>query len=289
MSFHSSARLDPPEFINPPLTQFDIVEGQPSTINQSAKGNPATITYKWKRADDNEIGGAPRIAIDGPMLNISRAMRADSGVYKLFATNELGTSETSVRINVQCKFTSTALPNTFSLMIFFPHSDPPVITKTTQLVLVEEFSNANLECYVDSNPVNERVVTWQRRRNDTADIVGNGVGGGVADDEESFYSRMRSDVEILSSETQPFANGAKLKSSLLLVNATLQDSGTSFDCIANNGVGEAKATLTLLVLREYIFLPSADLIKTTCLRMRERCQAGRSRQRQENEKKINST
>lgn len=251
MFFSSSARLDPPEFINPPLTQFDIVEGQPSTINQSAKGNPASITYKWKREDDNEIGGMSRISIDGATLNISKAKRTDSGVYKLFATNELGTSETSVRINVQCKF------KVFIFVVHYYHfvniADPPVITKITELVLVEEFSNANLECYVDSNPVNERVVTWQRRRNETVGPIvgGGGIGAVNSDDEESFYSRMRTDVEILSSETQPFADGAKLKSSLLLMNATLQDSGTSFDCIANNGVGEVKATLTLLVLRKY--------------------------------------
>ena len=99
-------KLDPPEFINPPLTQFDIVENQSNSFNQTARGNPSTISYKWKREDDSEIqSSGSRLIADGPVLNISQAQRLDSGIYKLYASNELGTSETSIRVNVQCKLT----------------------------------------------------------------------------------------------------------------------------------------------------------------------------------------
>ena len=133
------------------------------------------------------------------------------------------------------------------------------------MVLVEEFNNAHLECLVDSNPVNERVVSWLRRKDETETVPltssssSSSSNSGSFDDDESFYSRMRSDIEILSDDAQQFSNGPKIKSSLLVMNATLEDSGTSFDCIANNGIGkESKSTITLLVLREYPYSSSSS-------------------------------
>lgn len=106
---------DQPEFLNPPLTQFDIVEGQSSSFNQTARANPSLITYKWKREDDSEIlPTGIRLSADGPILNITKAQRSDSGIYKLYATNELATSETSIRVNVQCKW------NTVNVILFNP-------------------------------------------------------------------------------------------------------------------------------------------------------------------------
>lgn len=81
-----------------------MIEGQSNSFNQTARANPSTITYKWKREDDTEIFSdtGHRIVADGPILNITNAQKSDSGIYKLYATNELGTSETSIRVNVQC-------------------------------------------------------------------------------------------------------------------------------------------------------------------------------------------
>ena len=94
---------DAPEFINPPLTQFDIIEGQSNLFNQTARANPPEITYKWKREDDSDINASGvRVMADGPIMNITSAQRSDSGIYRLYATNKLGASETSIRVNVQC-------------------------------------------------------------------------------------------------------------------------------------------------------------------------------------------
>ena len=130
-----------------------------------------------------------------------------------------------------------------------------MITRASEIVQVEEYSNAHLECLVNSNPVNERVISWVRRKNETDQISILNLNPSSYEDDEFFYNRMRSDVEILNEESALFADGAKMKSSLYIMNATLQDSGTSFDCIANNGVGkEAKSTVTLLVLRKFVHL-----------------------------------
>ena len=97
---------DPPEFLNPPLTQFDVIEGHSESFNQTARGNPSAITYKWKREDDSEISDntGHRIVSDGPILNMTNAQKSDSGIYKIYATNDLATSESSIRVNIQCKF-----------------------------------------------------------------------------------------------------------------------------------------------------------------------------------------
>jgi hypothetical protein len=121
---------DAPEFLTSPLTQFDVIEGQSSLINLTARGNPSTIQYKWSRQPDTGAAdgttGAPidsvRIQTDGPILNISQALRSDSGVYKLFAQNELGFSETAIKVNVHCipSFTIySVLSLGFNVLSFF--------------------------------------------------------------------------------------------------------------------------------------------------------------------------
>ena len=68
---------------------------------------------------------------------------------------------------------------------------------------------------------------------------------------------MRTDVEVFNSEENGASpssfGGVPLKGTLMVLNASLADSGTSFDCLADNGVGKrSKATMTLLVLRKFI-------------------------------------
>ena len=75
-----------------------------------------------------------------------------------------------------------------------------------------------LKCSVDANPITETTLSWHR---DSFDLASSRV---------SVFSR----------------NGT---SYLTVHNATRQDSG-QFQCRADNGVGQAAATATLLVKRE---------------------------------------
>lgn len=137
------------------------------------------------------------------------------------------------------------------------------------MVLVDEYHNAHLECFIDANPINEHVIQWIRRKNDSdygsssinvhhhhnVPLLTSSSSSSSFDDiASSSTNRMHSEVELLSEESQPFADGAKLKSSLLIINATLRDSGSIFECLANNGIGkEVKSSIILLVLRKLSF------------------------------------
>jgi hypothetical protein len=119
-------------------------------------------------------------------------------------------------------------------------SDPAAIQKITELVMVDEGGNAYLECNVDSNPTTDNTITWRRRRNET---------DGSSTPIDSL--RMRSTVESVDGNSNGNTE-IKLKSTLVIYNATLEDSGASFDCVANNGIGETDtSTAVVLVLREY--------------------------------------
>lgn len=147
-----------------------------------------------------------------------------------------------------------------------------MIKKTSELVLVEVGANAHFECLVDANPVNEQVITWKRRKNDSESSVPSSSSSSSSsydksDDSEesssssSVFNRMRTDVEVFNQGEENggvfssnFGGGVPLKGTLVVLNASLADSGTSFDCLADNGVGKrSKATMTLLVLRKFLF------------------------------------
>lgn len=255
--------------------------------------NPNNITYVWRRENDTKITeNGYHLVSDGPVLNLTNAQKSDTGIYKLFATNELGTSETSIRINVQCKIASRLLfwfwllfslshclslslslclilsnliPIAILILFIGPSSietiDPAIIKKSSDIILIEEYQNAHLECYVDSNPFNEHVIKWFRRRNNSDDQFlspssslssSSSSLSSYDDDQEPYFNRMHSEIEIFSDDQQQFSDGSRIKSSLLIMNATIHDSGTSFDCIADNGIGKpSKSTTTLLVLRKF--------------------------------------
>lgn len=88
----------------------------------------------------------------------------------------------------------------------------------TEFAMVDEGSNAFLECQVDANPLTDDVIRWQRSNFD--------------------MGRTRQSIE----------NG---RSYLIINNVTKEDSGI-FLCVADNGIGsEAQKASTLLVKRKY--------------------------------------
>ena len=90
---------DPPEF-NQTSHEADIQRGSSLRLNLTARGRPGDITYQWSRESTTD-GSTSQTR--GPLLDISRASRADAGWYHLVATNDEGSTNFSVHINVQCE------------------------------------------------------------------------------------------------------------------------------------------------------------------------------------------
>ncbi|GFY43633.1 nephrin [Trichonephila inaurata madagascariensis] len=190
-----------PEFETLPLQQYDVIEGESTTINITAKGNPSSINYSWSKAssstslmaaDSNDVAVTPVLSA-GSLFNVTNVRRDQAGQYRLEASNEEGNSFVTIVLNVLYSAS---------------------ISMATEYALVDQGSNAFLECQVDANPLSDDVITWQRPNFD--------------------MSRTRQSIE----------NG---RSYLIINNVTREDSGI-FLCVADNGIGnEAQKASTLVV------------------------------------------
>ncbi|XP_076321284.1 nephrin-like isoform X2 [Tachypleus tridentatus] len=140
-----------PEFYSTQTETFDIVEGETTFINLTARGNPNVITYTWTRDGNTVVDiqekektsnvNKTRIISNGPILNITNVRRSDAGRFKCEAANEEGTSEITIVLNVQY---------------------PASITKVTEVTVVDQNANAYLECVADANPLTDNIITWRR-------------------------------------------------------------------------------------------------------------------------------
>lgn len=109
--------------------------------------------------------------------------------------------------------------------------------------MVDEWANAYLECSVDANPTTETTITWRRRYRNESDAVST---------QPIDSNRMQVSVEGIDSTTSQTNSQITLKGTLIIFNTSLEDSGQSFECVANNGVGDSDISIaTLLVLRMF--------------------------------------
>ena len=94
---------------------FNATEGLPLIINLTASANPDTVTYAWykdgrplvsssetqrtkRSADDHQV------IVDGAVLNITNVTREDAAVYTCQGGNNLGGTNITFNIDVQCKW-----------------------------------------------------------------------------------------------------------------------------------------------------------------------------------------
>ncbi|XP_022238998.1 nephrin-like [Limulus polyphemus] len=153
-SVHNAITLNvmyKPEFYSTQIETFDIVEEESTFINLTARGNPNVITYTWtkdgntvvdiqEKKEPNDVKETGIIS-NGPILNIINVRRTDAGRFKCEATNEEGTSETTIVLNIQYRAS---------------------ITKVTEVTVVDQNANAYLECVADANPLTDNIITWRR-------------------------------------------------------------------------------------------------------------------------------
>lgn len=87
------------------MEQQTGIEGQPLVLLLQAAGNPSNIAYTWTK-DGIDAGEDPRVLVDGPVLNITKLRKEDSGIYICEAVNSEGSSSVKFNLTVQCKYTS---------------------------------------------------------------------------------------------------------------------------------------------------------------------------------------
>uniref|UniRef100_A0A182S7X8 Ig-like domain-containing protein n=1 Tax=Anopheles maculatus TaxID=74869 RepID=A0A182S7X8_9DIPT len=103
--------LYPPKFKPPPSSTVVGAEGEPLTVAMVATGNPMSISYTWTK-DGLPIlssAGAQRIVSEGPILNITRLNRNDTGIYTCEAVNSQGSAMINISVVVECKYMNQTL------------------------------------------------------------------------------------------------------------------------------------------------------------------------------------
>lgn len=77
-----------------------VMIGNSVEFECQAVGDPEP-TVKWSK-----VGGSlpPHIVVKGGMLKIEQVTEADAGQYRCTATNDVGSVQSQVVLNVQCEF-----------------------------------------------------------------------------------------------------------------------------------------------------------------------------------------
>lgn len=98
--------IDPPKFVPPPSSTVVGNEGEPLQVAIMANANPMSIAYTWtkdKQSIMTTAYGAEGIVSVGPILNITKLMRSDAGIYTCEAVNSQGSAVINITVVVECK------------------------------------------------------------------------------------------------------------------------------------------------------------------------------------------
>lgn len=97
---------DPPKFVGTPSNTSVGWEGEPLSVALNAVANPMSITYTWSKDGiplSNTGANAERIVATGSVLNFTRVLRSDAGIYTCEAVNSQGSVTVNITVVVYCK------------------------------------------------------------------------------------------------------------------------------------------------------------------------------------------
>ncbi|XP_072155743.1 nephrin [Bemisia tabaci] len=113
------------------------IEGEPLLIALHARGRPSSISYVWTK---NKATLKSKY-VDGPVLNITKLRRSDTGLYTVTSTNSEGSTSLTFNISVQY---------------------PANITAVSENIMVSPGEEAELWCKVDGNPLSMDNIVWRK-------------------------------------------------------------------------------------------------------------------------------
>ncbi|VDI76863.1 hemicentin [Mytilus galloprovincialis] len=143
---------------------YSVTTGNSITLGCTVTSNLAVITVYWQRNinnvvttitttnNNNKYSGS---TVSQPSLTIFNAAQSDAGVYTCFATNSVGTGQS----------TTTSLAVTGSI---------PVVTVSQPNYNVVIGNTVTLECTVSANPF-QTSVSWQKIQNGVTSNVNTGL------------------------------------------------------------------------------------------------------------------
>ncbi|CAH1796696.1 unnamed protein product [Owenia fusiformis] len=138
-----------PVFLNDIGNKVDSIEGDSTSLNFTASGNPPDVTYTWykngekismKKKGKRDVS-LPHFISDGGVLNITKVKKGDSGEYMCMATNAQGSETINITLNVLygAKIKSISTP-----------------------ILVDQGDTAVMTCEAEANPYVNDMVKWVR-------------------------------------------------------------------------------------------------------------------------------
>ncbi|XP_071958289.1 nephrin-like [Antedon mediterranea] len=122
----------------------------PVRLECGAHGNPSDVTLKWMKNDvDIVLPNSKYEMEESGAFVIHNATRSDSGVYKCLATNEIGTGNITVTLNIEYS---------------------PAITTGNQII-VNLGTRGELRCQADANPKPNAYIKWSREGYNTTSFT----------------------------------------------------------------------------------------------------------------------
>ncbi|XP_031640306.1 nephrin isoform X1 [Contarinia nasturtii] len=133
--------LYPPVFVPPPSAKVVGIEGESLQAAVQAHANPMSITYTWMKDGLPIINNGERIVSDGPVLNITKLTRSDTGNYTAKASNSQGSATVNIYVFVEYGTTIKAV---------------------SENVIGKPGDDATLSCTVEGQPLSAEHVRWER-------------------------------------------------------------------------------------------------------------------------------
>uniref|UniRef100_G3NY17 NPHS1 adhesion molecule, nephrin n=1 Tax=Gasterosteus aculeatus aculeatus TaxID=481459 RepID=G3NY17_GASAC len=137
-TFYKLNVLYPPEFSPEQPVHIQVQEDDMATIPLLVSANPEKLSCKWLNPRGKLVKGDPTLYKNG--LEIENVTRRDAGVYRVNCTNDEGSNEISITLDVQYA---------------------PSVEAEKDPVVVNLGETADLICVADANPIVSDMFSWE--------------------------------------------------------------------------------------------------------------------------------
>ncbi|KAK0396648.1 hypothetical protein QR680_001797 [Steinernema hermaphroditum] len=142
--------LYPPKIVADGVINVVIGEGESFRENLTVFANPPVSSWKWRRNGIHFQDAIGSIFARGAMLTGRSVTRNDAGIYTVFASNQIGSSNATIRLSVEF---------------------PAHVTHITQSVYANTGEDVELECVVEAFPRKKGMVRWLKGGKELPSVI----------------------------------------------------------------------------------------------------------------------